>query len=365
MSFHMRTAVSGRCRRRRPIAVTAAVLALLAPPVGATAATEPSDALLAPPVGATAVTEPSDLVADTCEKLRVTTWSNSSWYPAGKKTLEITVAGIVKGIAKISGRPGLGQLGNLFGSGSSTLLDFAKNKCGMSTLLPAVQSLPYLTPDYKTSYPSRQVYDNTVFPPPIDTDEKVADSTAIGFNTSGAAGITRQGVLDLADELCAQATRLGTPEVALSSHLGRADLRAVTTVKSFMSLTLKRCPDLSTEQADDLAGQLNSFLISNQHLADTPPFLLNPSWHCGAAPGQISLTWKPFAVNRITQYNLYHSADGNTWSPIPLSGSVVNEIVVSRVDQGRQYYALRATDVQGNDSAWTYVRAYVEQCPTV
>lgn len=339
MSVRTRTPASGRWRRR--IVVAAAALALLAPPVGA------------------ATAAPTDWADDTCEKLKVTAWSDPS--PAGKKLLKLAAKGIVSEITARTGR--LAGWGGLFGLGSTAVLEFANDKCPKG-VLPAVQSLPYLTDDLQASSSlSRREYDANFAPAPGSTD--AAGEAAALFNASGAQGVSGESVSNLAAELCRQSVRLGTPEVALGQYLGRSDLRAVGAVKMLMALTLKNCPQLPVSAADDLAGRLNSFLVSNDRLADTPPFLVSPSWHCGATLRQIVLNWQPFAVNRIHRYDLYHSLDGNAWEPIALApGSELNNsISLFGVSPDLHVYALRATDVEGNESAWTYIRAYTQLCP--
>ncbi|MFD9333096.1 hypothetical protein ACFWBF_01550 [Streptomyces sp. NPDC060028] len=175
-----------------------------------------------------------------------------------------------------------------------------------------------------------------------------------------------ESVSGLAAELCRQAVRQGTPGIRLGQYLGQADLRAVGAVKTLMSLTLKACPQLPVADADDLAGRLNGFLIGNDRLKNVPPFLLNPRWSCGAAPGQLVLNWDPLGVHPVDHYDLYHSPDGEKWYPIALApGSVVNNgIGLFGVAPALHVYALRATDVQGNESAWTDIRACAQICPT-
>ncbi|MEV6953791.1 hypothetical protein [Streptomyces sp. NPDC051183] len=327
--------------------MTAAVLALLAPPVGAAGA-------------APARAAPTDRVADTCEKLKATVWNDPT--PEGKERLKAAAKGIVGDITAGTGRAG--GWDGLFGLGSTAVLDFANGKCPKDVLLPAVQSLPYLSGDLRDP-PSRRDYDANFAPAPGGTDEQSAGEAAALFNAAGAQGASGETVGNLAAELCRQSVRLGTPEVALGAYLGRADLRAVGAVKTLVSLTLKNCPQLAVLDADDLVGRLNTFLISNDRLTDTPPFLVSPSWHCGATPKQIVLNWQPFAVHRIHRYDLHHSLDRNKWDPVGLApGSELNNsISLFGVSPEPHVYALRATDVQGNESPWTYIRTYTQLCP--
>jgi hypothetical protein len=297
-----------------------------------------------------------------CKHFEEQNWFEKRADKAGlKKALKTLVVWISKrpwGQAR-----GLGRVPDFaYGVGSTVILEFTKASCPPRTLELAAQSLPYLAPDVQQqpTYPSQQDY-ATVYQLPHIAEALVASEAARDFNNSGATGMTGPLVLELSDALCF-GTQRGQATTNLSAYLGRADLDALRAVDNLMALTLKNCR-LSPAQAEALAGRLNNFLIINQHLAQLPPYLANPTWYCGAAPQQATLRWTPRGANPISGYELYVLRPDGRWTE---SGITVNPstsaIPLINLEQRVYDFALRATDDQGNQSAWVYTRVDPRLC---
>ncbi|MFF9016616.1 hypothetical protein ACF09C_27050 [Streptomyces sp. NPDC014870] len=337
----------------RSILAAGLVLALSAP-VGM------ANAAVAQPVRA-----PSQLAdIDLCRRFEQYSWTEEK---VDKTATKAVLRGLVWGIGKTPWGRSHG-LGNLrlppftYGAGSTLILGFAKASCPRETLVPAAQSLQYLSPDRPQQQPTTDPQDyNTIFPAPT-ADNISAQQAAEDFNISGATGMTGQRVLNLSLAMCID-TKLGEAKTDLRAYLGRADLRAHDAAKTLVSLTRKRCP-LSPVQTEVVAGRLNDFLVFNQELAQLPPFLVNPTWACGATPEQATLRWTAAGANPITQYELYHlNADG-TWTPYNVHPDtiVTSTIGVTNLASGIHDFALRATDDQGNQSGWVTIRTDQQLC---
>ncbi|MCX5604775.1 hypothetical protein OOK29_42280 [Streptomyces phaeochromogenes] len=352
MSFSTWNPFSGLSRRALAVSL-AVVLAAPLSSAGAAAAaqTRPAAAGLLDPL---------------CDHFERTKWYGEQ---AEKLVLKVAVKGLAIAIAKRRGFSPVQarDMGGKYGTGSGLVLKFTKEFCPPQTMIPAAQSLSYLGPDLERQpgATSRESYDAYFPQPAAKTDLEAAVDAARLFNSSGASNVTTANVLDLSNALCKESERYGGPKTDVRSYLGRADLRALDASNTVMSLTLKSCPQLTSDQADDLAGRLHNLLVTNDQLAHLPPFLTDPVWSCGTIPGELTLSWRPISANRISHYELYDQEMDGRWtqkSLNPNEGSATS-INVRAAVQRFHVYALRATDEQGSQSAWTFVRVNLPLCP--
>ncbi|MFF1481472.1 hypothetical protein ACFVYD_28660 [Streptomyces sp. NPDC058301] len=262
------------------------------------------------------------------------------------------------------------NLGNLrvppgtYGAGATLILGAAKASCPPQTLIPAAQSLRHLAPELpqeQPAYPSSEDY-KVIFPPP-ETDGSAALRAAQEFNSTASTRLSSQQVLNLSDALCNDVQH-GSAQTNLRAYLGRADLDSLDAVNTLVSLTINRC-SLPPAETEAVTGRLNDFLVANQHLAELPPFLVNPTWNCGTTPQEAKLNWVVAGANPITGYELYHlNADGSTTSYHVRTAIYrgVTTTTVPNLAPAIHDFALRATDDQGNHSAWVAIRADQRIC---
>lgn len=160
----------------------------------------------------------------------------------------------------------------------------------------------------------------------------------------------------LVSSLCAdvKGSRKSTPADDLRNVVPDVDVRQLETIRQIHRLVVDRCSGLNTYQADGLLTSMTLFVIGNTRLTTdvVPPLVLGPtlSW---SGRNSITVEWNALDWSGVRSYDMWVQTNG-WWAPFLTRTQETSTVVTNVLLNNSYVFAVRATDIPGNQSGWAY-----------